>query len=353
MPHDVHRLIARGRNLRIVEVVGGSDRVFDERRVRFYAVAGIDGETRRGERGSVYGAFARFGYGLCRFDVEAFEYVDELFRVLINGVVHVGLHGCLAVRDHQPVDEFAAALGRSHRNRPSVFACYEAAFVRKGEAEKRFVAHVGRGVEVEIERRIAVFREIVVARDFVDVEGLRSDRVASVCGDRKDDLRGVEDRTITEIPILDGVIAQILGHESRFGEAGGIVARRAEIARAEIGCADGIRLIETGLEEAFGRGQAQRPRAHLLIVGQEARTERVVGGRAAAQRCGGDRQRGPRTEDAAEPIESHHRNDCSLRKSLPPRAIGIRGGAFRCRVRFPTPRGRLLPKQRSHRRHSS
>ena len=97
-------------------------------------------------------------------------------------------------------------------------------------------------VEIYVERRVVLrlaggnrlFVDVVVAEDFVHGEFLLGQTVAAYAGDFEHDLRRVEDRHISEIPLIDLVVVDHLREESGLALAERVVDAGSEITVGDV-----------------------------------------------------------------------------------------------------------------------
>ena len=180
------------------------------------------------------------------------------------------------------------------------------------------------GIEVEVEKRIAFggarsdrfFRQVVVARDFVDGESLFGERIRPVARYRKQQLRRVEDRLVPEILVRDVVIVEVLREESGRAQPQRIVELRTEVSRREVRREDRIGLeqprldILLGVDALFGEGRESH--AHLLVLRNEVAAQRIVDLGAARHEGGRSEHGSGRAEQGAtEVIVILHRIGCN------------------------------------------
>ena len=350
-----------------VEIVEHLERILDERGVRLDAVTSVNGESRRLERRAEDRPFAPVGgqrHGGIGTDVEAPELLDPLFET-VDAVYRVVVL-VISLLQHQPLDVFPARFGGLQRDGRGGGAFVLAA---EREVEQRLLGFVDHPllhrVEVEVEGRVALrfsggcrlVGDILVAFYLIDREPLFGQRIPAVGGDGDEQLCRVEDRFVSEIPLLDFGEVDHLRQESRRAEAERVVELRAEVARREVRRDDRValektrgdvfRLVLAALREPDESG------AHLLVVRNEIASQRVVHRGAASERQRDRRKDRCRAEQQAEEfIGSLHRIGCNYRKSPQPRAIGIRAPVSRSHGRSPTRRDRPFRTPPPRRRHT-
>ena len=139
---------------------------------------GRNHQRRRQEVGGIDSALAAHGLVALGPDVKPLELLEPLYQAVLRGVNRiVALVGTLL--QHQPFDEVLALVGDFQRDVGR--RRFRALAVGERESEKRLLADVFVGVEVQIEHRVGLaLLEIVVADDFIDAELLGSERIGAV-----------------------------------------------------------------------------------------------------------------------------------------------------------------------------
>ena len=273
---------------------------------------------------------------------------------------------------HQPLDVILSLLGRLQRDVRG--RRRGRALAAQIEPKERFFGIIDRRcgtvsvgvlrVEIDVERRVGLrlaggnrlFVDVVVAEDFVHGEFLLGQTVAAYAGDFEHDLRRVEDRHISEIPLIDLVVVDHLREESGLALAERVVDAGAEIAVGDVRTDQRIALEQPRFDVFPGiqplAEEFDVSGFHLLIFRNEVSAQRVVYlGAARESRCDCGGHCCGREQPAAEIIEWLHRIGCNYRKSPPPRATGIRASAFRSCGPFRAPRGRHPQRPPPCRRH--
>ena len=265
--------------------------------------------------------------------------------------------------EHQTFDVVAALVGRRHRNGGGGGRIFPLAAER--EAEEGLLGVDSRlvGGEIQVEGRIVLllFGDVVVAEDLVYGEVLFGQCIPSETRDAEQDLCGVEDGHVSEIPFGYGVVADHLGEESGRPFSEGVVDLGSEVSVGDVGADDRIGLEEPGFDifpgiqsvDGFGSSvDGHVSGTHLLIVGDEVASKRIVHFGATSERQGSDKCEQRDAERTTGVIESLHRIGCNYRKSPLRRVSGIQARVFRSSGPIREPWGPRLRKPRPPHRHN-